>query len=148
MRKLILIAAIVASSTSAFAQGAETLPLVRSCTVIAQAESGKPRLVLVDTKTGDAKTTYLQINAPTALSGDIETVTVSVTPFDAVTTATGLASNGDKPFVRVIVSDGWNGLLDRVRKGEKLNVAAGNETIELSLVGSGVAVAALERCAR
>lgn len=138
-----MIAAMLPQTASA--QTAESLPLTRTCTVAAGAEKGQPRLVLVESLIADKATTYIQINGPTELSGSLETITIKVTPFDAIMTVSGVAS---KSYVRANVGDGWSLLLDRIRKGETMSLTAVGKTVSVSLAGSGVAVNSLERCSR
>jgi len=130
----------------AHAQSSEQLPLVQTCTVVAPAEKGQPRLVLVESRNGEKVTTYIQINGPTKLAGRLDAVTISVAPFDAGITVKGVAPAKDATYVRAIVTEGWKPLLDRIRKGEKLTLSAGNETITIPLAGSGLAIAAFQRC--
>jgi hypothetical protein len=133
---------------AAAAQSSDTLPLVRNCTVVAPAQKGQSRLVLVDSRTGENVVTYLQINGPTKLSGPLDAVTISVAPFDATVTVKGDVPKTNANYVRAVIAEGWASLLERIRKGEQLTLSAGDETITIPLAGSGTAVAALQKCAK
>jgi hypothetical protein len=149
VRNIILAATITLIGTkTAIAQYENTLPLIRTCLVAAPTEKGQPRLILFDSRNGEKVTNYIQINSPTKLSGRLEAITISVDPFDTRITVKGLAPQTGGNFVRAVVTDGWGPLLNRIREGYHLNLAAGDETITISLKGSGVAVAALERCTK
>ena len=147
MRNIFLAAAIMLLGTQ-IASATDILPLVRTCTIAAPAEKGQPQLVMVDSNNDGKVTTYIQINGPTILAGPLDAVTISVEPFDATITTKGIAPKTNGNYVRVVITEGWASLLDRIRKGHNLSLATGNETITISLKGSGAAIAALERCTR
>lgn len=147
MKKLAL-ALLLAGTVSAVAQ-TEPLPLTTTCTVTAPGQQDQPRLLLSQTTAGADSTMFVQVNAPTKANGKLENVTLKVVPFDAVTTAAGVASNAERaPYVRVLITEGRKGVLNRIRRGDTLEITTGGETISLPLSGSGAAVNAFERCAR
>lgn len=130
----------------ASSQNSQAQSFTRTCSVTAAEAGDQPRLTLVDSRTGDSSTTYIQLNGTTEIDGKLDLVTVKVAPFDIEIEIQGLASKSGGYFRAYVSGADWSALLRRVKDGENITLTSGGVSSTTSLVGSGALVKALHRC--